>query len=30
MAELETRDRKGIRKSDFAYVDAEGEGYLSI
>ena len=30
MAELETRDRKRIRNSDFAYVDAEGEGYLPI
>lgn len=26
MAELETKDRKRIRKSDFAYVDTDGEG----
>lgn len=30
MAELETRGRKRIRKSDFACVDAEGEGHLPI
>jgi SRSO17 transposase len=30
MAELDTRDRKKIRKSDFAYVDKQGEGHLPI
>ncbi len=30
MAELETKDRKRIRKSDFAYVDRDGEGHLPI
>lgn len=30
MAELETDDRKRIRKSDFAYVDSDGEGHLPI
>jgi hypothetical protein len=30
VAELDTRDRKRIRKSDFAYVDKEGEGHLPI
>lgn len=30
MAELETKDRKRIKKSDFAYVDSEGEGHLPI
>lgn len=30
MAELETKDRKRIRKSDFAYVDTDGEGHLPI
>jgi len=30
MAELDTQDRKKIRKSDFAYVDNEGEGHLPI
>jgi hypothetical protein len=30
MAELSTRARKRIKKSDFAYVDNEGEGHLPI
>ena len=30
MAELDEKQRKRIRKSDFAYVDAEGEGHLPI
>ncbi len=30
MPELETKDREKLRKSDFAYVDAEGEGHLPI
>jgi len=30
MAELETKDRKRIRKSDFAYVDRDGEGHLLV
>ncbi len=30
MPELETKDRKKLRKSDFAYVDAAGEGHLPI
>ena len=30
MAELETKERKRIRKSDFAYVDSEGEEHLPI
>ncbi len=30
MAELETKDRQKIRKSDFAYVDKDGEGHLPI
>jgi hypothetical protein len=30
MPELTTRARDRLRKSDFAYVDAEGEGHLPI
>ncbi len=30
MSELDASDRKRIRKSDFAYVDDEGEGHLPI
>ncbi len=30
MPELEPEDRKKLRKSDFAYVDSEGEGHLPI
>ncbi len=30
MAELHTKDRKKIRKSDFAYVDKDGERHLPI
>ena len=30
MAELSTKGRARIRKSDFAYVDSEGEGHLPI
>jgi hypothetical protein len=30
MAELETKDRKRIKKADFAYVDSDGEGHLPI
>jgi len=30
MAELDTKDRKRIRSSDFAYVDKDGEGHLPI
>jgi hypothetical protein len=30
MAELETEDRKKLRKSQFAYVDADGVGHLPI
>ncbi len=30
MAELETKERKRIRKSDFAYVDSGNEGHLPI
>ena len=30
MAELSTPQRERIRKSDFAYVDDEGEGHLPI
>ncbi len=30
MAELETKDRRKIRKADFAYVDPDGEGHLPI
>jgi hypothetical protein len=30
MAELEAKDRKRIKKSDFAYVDTDGEGHLPI
>lgn len=30
MAELDTRDRKSLRKSQFAYVDKTGEGHLPI
>ena len=30
MPELDTDDRKRIRRSDFAYVDSDGEGHLPI
>jgi hypothetical protein len=30
MAELDTADRKKLRKRQFAYVDKEGEGHLPI
>ena len=30
MSDLDAKDRKKIRKSDFAYVDSEGEGHLPI
>jgi hypothetical protein len=30
VAELTTEKRKRIKKSDFAYVDREGEGHLPI
>ena len=30
MAELDDDQRKRIRKGDFAYVDADGEGHLPI
>lgn len=30
MPELEPEDRKRLKKSEFAYVDAEGEGHLPI
>ena len=30
MAELTTEKRKKLKKSDFAYVDKEGEGHLPI
>jgi Family of unknown function (DUF6582) len=30
MAELSTKQRERLRKRDFAYVDAEGEGHLPI
>lgn len=30
MAELSTKARDRIRKSDFAYVDKDGEGHLPI
>jgi hypothetical protein len=30
MAELDTRDRNKLRKSQFAYVDKDGEGHLPI
>ena len=30
MAELSTKERSRIRKSDFAYVDSDGEGHLPI
>ena len=30
MAELTTRQRERMKKSDFAYVDDEGEGHLPI
>ncbi|HEY6057973.1 MAG TPA: DUF6582 domain-containing protein [Candidatus Limnocylindrales bacterium] len=30
MPELDTKDRKKLRGSQFAYVDAEGEGHLPI
>jgi hypothetical protein len=30
MAELTTRGRKHIKKSNFAYVDKSGEGHLPI
>jgi uncharacterized protein DUF6582 len=30
VAELETEDRKKLRRSQFAYVDAEGVGHLPI
>jgi len=30
MPELDTEDRKKLRKSEFAYVDREGEGHLPI
>lgn len=30
MAELSTNERNRIRKSDFAYVDGDGEGHLPI
>ena len=30
MAELDTADRKKLRKAQFAYVDREGSGHLPI
>lgn len=30
MSELDAKKRKRIRKSDFAYVDKDGEGHLPI
>ena len=30
MAELDAKDRDKLRKSQFAYVDKEGEGHLPI
>jgi hypothetical protein len=30
MAELDTKDREDLRKSDFAYVDREGGEHLPI
>jgi hypothetical protein len=30
MAELSTEERSRLRKSDFAYVDDDGEGHLPI
>ena len=30
MAELEAKDRDKLKKSQFAYVDKEGEGHLPI
>ena len=30
MAELDTADRKKLRKAQFAYVDSEGSGHLPI
>ena len=30
MAELTTEKRKKLKKSDFAYIDKEGEGHLPI
>ena len=30
MAELDTKDRKVLRDSQFAYVDKSGEGHLPI
>jgi hypothetical protein len=30
MAELDTKDRNKLRRSQFAYVDKEGEGHLPI
>lgn len=30
MSELDTRDREGLRDSQFAYVDKDGEGHLPI
>jgi hypothetical protein len=30
MAELDARDRDKLRKSQFAYVDKDGEGHLPI
>lgn len=30
MAELTTEQRKRLKKSDFAYVDRDGEGHLPI
>lgn len=30
MPELDTRDREKLRKTDFAYIDRQGEGHLPI
>src|SRR5690348_3400117 len=30
MAELDTKDREKLRKSQFAYVDSKGEGHLPM